>query len=270
MQQGQPLFALDADREQAAVDEAVARLEAQSARLADLEKGRRPQEIAVIRAQLEQAQAQLKLSEATARRQAELARRQLASADVLDTALATKARDAARVAELQRQLEVANLAGRSDALEAARQDVATARALLEQARWALAQKSVTAPAAGSVEDVYFRVGEWVGSGVPVLALLPPANKRVRFFVAQARLAEFAIGTRVRARCDGCGEPVDATVRFVAAQAEFAPPVLFDRRQRHRLVHRVEALPSAQHDAVRLHPGQPVDVERITAGDGDDA
>lgn len=270
VRQGQPLFALDADREQAAVDEAAARLEAQSARLADLQKGRRPQEIAVIRAQLQQAQAQRKLSEATERRQAELAQRGLASADALDTAQATRSRDAARVAELQRELEVASLAGRSDALEAARQDVATARALLEQARWALAQKSVTAPAAGSIEDVYFRVGEWVGNGVPVLALLPPANKRVRFFVPQARLGEFPVGTRVRARCDGCGEAVIATVRFVAAQAEFAPPVLFDRRQRHRLVHRVEALPAAPDDALRLHPGQPVDVERIAAADGDDA
>lgn len=265
VQKGQALFTLDAEREQSAVDEAQHRLDAQSARLADLEKGRRPQEIAVIRAQLQQAEAQRRLSTATARRQTELAERQLVSADVLDTARATQARDEARVAELTRQLEVADLAGRSDALEAARQDIATARSQLDQARWALAQKSVAALAAGSVEDVYFRAGEWVGNGVPVLALLPPANKRVRFFVAQSRLAEFAVGARVQTRCDGCGEPIDATVRFVAAQAEFAPPVLFDRRQRERLVYRVEALPSPQ-DATRLHPGQPVDVERAR-GDG---
>ena len=265
VRQGQPLFALDADREQAAVDEARHRLDAQSARLADLEKGRRPQEIAVIRAQLQQAQAQRKLSAATARRQSELAQRQLVSADALDTARTAQSRDEARVAELERALEVAELAGRSDALEAARQDVATARALLDQARWALEQKSVAAPAAGSIEDVYFRVGEWVGSGVPVLVLLPPPNKRLRFFIPQSQLAGFVIGARVLARCDGCGEPVAATVRFVAAQAEFAPPVLFDRRQRDRLVYRVEALPSAE-DAVRLHPGQPVDIERV-AGDG---
>ena len=262
----QPLFSLDAEREQAEVDEAKARVEAQSARLADLEKGRRPQEIAVIRAQLQQAEAQKKLSAATARRQTELAQRQLVSAEVLDTARTTQARDEARVAELKRELDVAELAGRSDALEAARQDVATARAQLGQAQWTLAQKSVAAPAAGSIEDVYFRVGEWVGNGVPVLALLPPANKRLRFFVPQSRLGEFVIGAKVRARCDGCGEAVVATVRFVAAQAEFAPPVLFDRHQRDRLVYRVEALPTAQ-DAARLHPGQPVDIERVADGDG---
>lgn len=266
VKQGQALFTLDGEREQAAVDEATARLDAQSARLADLEKGRRPQEIAVVRAQLEQADAQVKLSTATARRQTELAKRNLVSADALDTARAAQARDEARVAELKRELDVSALAARSDALEAARQDVATARALLDQARWALAQKSVAAPAAGSIEDVYFRAGEWVGGGVPVLALLPPANKRLRFFVPQSRLGEFAVGARVRARCDGCGEDVAATVRFVASEAEFAPPVLFDRRQRDRLVYRVEAWPASADDAVRLHPGQPVDVDRV-AGDG---
>ncbi|WP_162851207.1 HlyD family secretion protein [Panacagrimonas perspica] len=255
---GQPLFALDADREQAAVAEAQARIEAQSARVADLDKGGRPEELAVIRAQLQQAEAQLKLSTATAKRQASLAAQKLVSAEALDTANTTQARDSAHVAELKRQLDVAELTGRSDAIEAARQDVAAAQAQLAQAQWALAQKSVAAPADGSIEDVYFRAGEWVNAGQPVLALLPPANRRLRFFVPQQRLAEFAQGRSVHARCDGCGEAIAATVNFVAAQAEFAPPVLFDRHQRSRLVYRVEALPAAA-DALRLHPGQPVDV-----------
>ncbi len=255
---GQPLFALDADREQAAVAEAQARIEAQTARVADLDKGRRPEELAVIRAQLQQSEAQLKLSTATAKRQAALAARKLVSAEVLDTADTTRLRDAAQVTELKRQLDVAELAGRRDAVEAARHDVAAAQAQLAQAQWALAQKSVAAPADGSIEDVYFRAGEWINAGQPALALLPPTNRRLRFFVSQDRLTEFAPGKTVHARCDNCGEPIAATINFVAAQAEFAPPVLFDRHQRSRLVYRVEALPAAA-DALRLHPGQPVDV-----------
>lgn len=255
---GAPLFVLDAEREQAAVAEAQHRVDALNARLADLGKGRRPQEIAVIRAQLAQARAQQGLSQASERRQTELSARQLVSADVLDTARSAAARDSARVAELQHQLAVAELAGRDDALKAAREDVASAESQLAQAQWALAQKSVTAPADARVEDVYFRAGEWVNAGTPVLALLPPANRRLRFFVPQARLAEFAPGREVQARCDGCETAVSAAVHFVAAEAEFAPPVLFDRHQRSRLVYRVEALPAPE-DALRLHPGQPVDV-----------
>ncbi|MGQ0698128.1 MAG: HlyD family secretion protein [Panacagrimonas sp.] len=256
---GQPLFALDAERELAAVDEARHRLDAQKARLADLDKGRRPAELAVIRAQLQQAEAQLRLSRASAARQTSLSAKSLVSADVLDAAKTTEARDTARVSELQRQFEVAKLAGRADALEAARQDVATTQAQLAQTQWALAQKTVAAPAAGSVEDIYFRPGEFVGAGVAVLALLPPANRRLRFFVPQTRLASFTLGQAVSASCDGCGEAIAAKISFVASEAEFAPPVLFDRHQRARLVYRVEALPAPE-DALRLHPGQPVDVK----------
>lgn len=255
---GQPLFAMDAEREQAAVTEATQRVGALQARLADLETGARAEELAVIRAQLQQAQAASRLSQATQKRQQELAAKGLASVDARDAANAAATRDAARVAELQRQLDVAVLSGRKDALAAARAEIEAAQAQLAQARWALAQKSISAPAAGRIEDVYFRAGEVVNAGQPVLALLPPENRRLRFFVPQARLAEFAAGQRVRASCEACGEPIHATVRFVASEAEFTPPVLFDRRQRARLVYRVEAL-AAPADALRLHPGQPVDV-----------
>ncbi|HKY92813.1 MAG TPA: HlyD family efflux transporter periplasmic adaptor subunit [Nevskiaceae bacterium] len=264
VQAGAPLFALDADREKAAVDEARARLDSLQSRLADIGKGGRPEEIAVVRAQLVRAQAQAKLSKATAERQRSLRKENLVSQEAVDAAVTAEQRDNAAVSELKHQLGVVELAGRDDALAAARNDVAAAQAQLAQAEWALAQKTVTAPAAGSVEDVYFRPGEWVNAGVPVLALLPPANRRVRFYVPEKRLAEFAPGQKVTVACDGCGAAIAATVSFAASEAEFAPPVLFDRRQRERLVYRVEAKPAAD-AAPRLHPGQPVDVSLVPRG-----
>lgn len=260
VQAGAPLFALDADREKAAVDEARAQIDSLQARLADIGKGARPEEIAVVRAQLRQAQAQATLSKATAARQRSLRKDNLVSQQALDAAIAAQQRDEAAVSQLEHQLDVSGLAGRDDALAAARNDVAAAQAQLAQAEWSLAQKTVTAPAAGSIEDVYFRPGEWVNPGVPVLALLPPGNRRVRFFVPEQRLTEFAPGQKITLTCDGCGEAIAATVSFAASEAEFAPPVLFDRHQRERLVYRIEAKPAAE-VAPRLHPGQPVDVSR---------
>ena len=60
------------------------------------------------------------------------------------------------------------------------------------------------------------------------------------------------------RCDGCGAPITAHISHLAAQAEYTPPVIYSNAQRARLVFRVEATPAAA-DAVRLHPGQPLDV-----------
>jgi HlyD family secretion protein len=50
----------------------------------------------------------------------------------------------------------------------------------------------------------------------------------------------------------------ATVAFLAPQAEFTPPVIYSKDARAKLVFLVEAKPAAEL-AMRLHPGQPVDV-----------
>jgi len=47
------------------------------------------------------------------------------------------------------------------------------------------------------------------------------------------------------------------VTFVAANAEYTPPVIYSVGSREKLVWLVEAMP--QGDAVRLSPGQPVDI-----------
>lgn len=60
------------------------------------------------------------------------------------------------------------------------------------------------------------------------------------------------------RCDGCGEPVAAKISFISQQAEYTPPVIYSREQRSKMVFLVEARPVPA-DAMRLRPGQPVDV-----------
>lgn len=60
------------------------------------------------------------------------------------------------------------------------------------------------------------------------------------------------------RCDGCGDPIRATVTWIAPQPEYTPPVIYSRESRARLVFLVEARP-APADGSRLKPGQPLDV-----------
>jgi HlyD family secretion protein len=244
---GARLFALEAGVEKAALDEA-------RARLADLGKGERPEEEAIRRAQLSAAQSQAALSQKEWQRQQALFEDRVVSRERLDQAATNRDRDAATVRELQARLRAGALAGRDDARRAAEAAVA-------QAQWQLDQKSQAATAAGLVEDVYFRAGEWVPAGAPVLALLPPQNRKLRFFVPQEALDGLRPGRRLRVSCDGCAAPLEATVRHVAATAEFTPPVIYSREQRSRLVFLVEAQPAAA-DAAGLHPGQPVDIELL--------
>lgn len=259
--EGAALFAVDAAAERAALDEAGSRLASARAQLDDLRKGKRPEELEVVRAQLAQARAQRELSAVQLQRQRDLYARDAVSRDQLDQAATTAARDAARVRELEASIASAQLAGREDALRAAEDQVRAAEAVVRQAQSNLNDKAVVAPAGGSVEDVYYRVGEWIPAGSPVLALLPPANRRLRFFVPETRLGALRMGQPVKVHCDGCGEPIDASLSFIAATAEYTPPVIYSREQRAQLVFRVEAQPTAA-DAARLHPGQPVDIELL--------
>ena len=255
-----PLFTLESEQERAARAEAQARVRQAQATLANLEKARRPPEIAAARAQLAQAQASLRQSEADLVRTQKLVADKFLPPQQRDQALAARDRDRGRVAELTQQLQVANLPARSDEIAAANAEVKAASDALAQAQWRVEQKSQTAPVAGLVADTLYRAGEWVAAGAPVVSLLPPANVKLRFYIPETLVGSLRIGDAVTVRCDGCGADIPAKVRFIATQAEFTPPVIYSRENRANLVFLVEAWPDSPNPA--LHPGLPVEVSPI--------
>ena len=255
---GAVLFALDQADEKAARDQAAAMLGQAQDRLSNLAKGRRQPEIAAIAAQKAQAEAQARLAELDLDRQKKLIGSTAFMKQQFDQAQANFDQQTNRVAELTAQLQLAEMSlGRDDELRAAVGDVAANQAALAQAQWKLDQKTLAAPAAALVADTYFNPGEMINAGQAVVSLLPPGNIKVRFFVPQDALAKFPIGARVSIRCDGCAGEIPAAVRFVSPQAEYTPPVLYNREHRNRLVFMIEARPTATPEALR--PGQPVDV-----------
>jgi HlyD family secretion protein len=255
---GAPLFVLESDSEAALRREAAERVRQADARLANLEKGKRPDEIAAIDAQQARAQAALALARANLARQEKLVASGFVSQAALDEARAALDQAAAQAAELVAQRRVAHLAARPDEIAAARAEAQAARAALAQAQWRLDRKAVAAPVAGAVQDRLYLPGEFVPAGSPVVVLLPPDRLKLRFFVGETELAKVRPGQAVRARCDGCGAEIPATVRFVSTEAEYTPPVIYSRENRAKLVYLVEAGVAAK-DAARLHVGQPIEV-----------
>ena len=255
---GAPLFALEHASESDAVREAQAGVARAEAAARDLGKGQRRDELAALQAAVEAQTAALARSESDLKRQRELAAQGFVSGAELTTLTAQRNADAARVEQSRAQLRSARQGGREDVQAAANAAVDAARASLAQAEWRLAQKTVAAPAAARVEDTLYRVGEWVAAGSPVVSLIEPTAVKLRFFVPETQVARVAPGQRVRATCDGCAAPVEATVRFVAREAEFTPPVIYSRGSREKLVFMVEAWP-APAEAAKLRPGLPVDV-----------
>jgi HlyD family secretion protein len=115
---------------------------------------------------------------------------------------------------------------------------------------------MASPVGGTVQQVYYRPGELVPVGRPIVALLPPGNLKVRFYVPEAVLPRLAYGDIVTVHCDGCAADITARISFIASASEFTPPVIYSREERSKLVFLIEALPNRP-EALRV--GQPIDV-----------
>jgi HlyD family secretion protein len=256
---GQLLFTLERESEASAVRQAAKNLAQSQSQLDDLTKGKRPTEIASLQAQLQQAQANLKMANSDFDRRDQLGGVNVISKEELDSARAQRDANKAQVEQLAADLETAKLGGREDAIHAAAAAMESQNAGLDKAHWLFDQKQQFAPTNAFVQDTLYRQGEWVAAGNPVVVLLPPENLRVRFFVPQAKLPQIKAGETVNVSFDGGKQPYSATINYISTQNEFTPPVIYNRENRAKLVYMIEAKFSAA-EAADLRPGQPVDVE----------
>lgn len=254
--EGDLLFALDNDLQVAAVAEAQSRLNQATALAQDLATGAREEEVAVLEAELREARATLTLASAERQRWTELTEKGVAPVTRRDQVIADEERARARVQTLKQNIEVARLAGRDAAQEAAFASRAASVATLEQAQWHLEQRQVLARLDARVEDVFHRPGEYVSAGTPVLSLLPPDALKVRFFVPERDLSALRVGDSVEVYRDGSDQATPARISFIASEAEFTPPVIYSVGSREKLVFLVEARLGP---GFSLRPGQPVDV-----------
>jgi HlyD family secretion protein len=131
-----------------------------------------------------------------------------------------------------------------------------AKANLDWSQTRLTRRDAHAPADGTIEQIYFRVGETVSAGKPVVAMLPPKNLKMRFFAPETILPQIKYGQTVAVTCDGCEQGLTAKVSFIARSAEYTPPVIYSLEERAKLVYLIEARPD-QPEKFRV--GQPVTV-----------
>lgn len=260
VKQGTVLFQLDPAQLKAEVARAEAAVTTARAARDNLLTGKRPQEIEIIRAQIAQAEASLALAGKELVRASTLASSGTAAQSRLDQAQEQVKLYEQRLVELKASEQVAALPARSPEIEAAASRIGEAEAQLAQAREKLADLSPVAPAEAQVDDVFFKPGEWVAAGQPVVSLLKPADVTLRFFVPEAALAAAQPGRAIRFRCDGCDGFKSAVISHVASQPEYTPPVIYSETARAKLVYLVEARPEAGDG--QLRPGLPIEVEPL--------
>ncbi|WP_448213184.1 HlyD family secretion protein [Colwellia sp. MEBiC06753] len=248
---------LDSDYQHLALTKAKAHQAAVQAQLTDLTKGARQEEVLVLTEQLNQQQQSKRLADIELARLEQLRQQQLVSQAELDKASTKVEELAASVSALKHQLNVIQLSARPDIISAKQQKLQAADIEIEQAAWQLQQRIILAKHQGSVEQIFYREGEYIKQGQPLISVMIPDSKKVRFYLGQDKLSAVKLGQDISVQADGLEKPLNATISFIAKDPEFTPPVLYGKSARDSLVFMVEA--QLKDDAL-LAVGVPVDIQ----------
>lgn len=237
---GDTLALVDAAAVRSRRDAAAAGLDAARARLAELERGLRPQEVAQARASAEAAgkrleEAQLEVERARALYAGEaISRREL---DRAETALATAGADAERA---RAQLDLAREGTRSEQIAAQRALVDQAAAGLRQVESALDDAIILAPFGGVVTIRHREPGETVAAGAPVVTVMDADDRWVLIYVREDAIGRVSIGQPARIASDTWPDRgYEGRVTFIASQAEFTPANVQTEEERVKLVYQVK-------------------------------
>lgn len=240
-----------------AVAQAQAALAQAEAQLADLQIGKRPEEIAVLEATFVSAQAQEKEAERVQARQAGLLERGIATQADYDEAETQLNVAKAMVGQAEANLAVARLPARAETIRAAENQVRQAEATLEQAQWRLSKRTIVAPRPGRIDDIIRNPGDLAGPSAPIISMLPDGAVKLRLYIPEESFSSVTVGSELEVHCDGCKPGLKARVSYVSPDPEFTPPVIYSLETRQKLVYLIEARPEG--DAGPLQPGQIVDV-----------
>lgn len=255
---GSNLFALECESEVLALKQASSELFVAQATLNDFQKGVRPQELSVIKAQLSQALANAENATLQLERNQVLYHANALSKSQFDDSTALAKTTSAKVEELRDSLKVAKLAKRSDQIKAQEARIKQLQSALSQAQWKLNEKSLKSRGGALVFDTLYREGEWVNAGGIIVRLLPPENIKIRFFVPQKIAEKLSIGQNITVDSRSDGKKLPARVTYISTEAEYTPPIIYSNETKDKLIYMIEAYPDLKY-APLLHPGQPVEI-----------
>jgi len=264
VKRGDVLARVDPEAYKFQVGEANAAADAARAQLDLLVGGARAEDIMQAKANLDQANENLRLADADATRMRDLAASGSATTKQRDDALS-------RLATMKAQQESAAQTLRKLESYARPEELRAARARLEEAEWAarLAEKSldnctVTAPIAGTVLERLAESGELalVGSGIATLADL--GSLSLTIYLPETEIGRVSLGQAAKVSVDSFpGRAFAGTVSFISPTAEFTPKNVQTKDERVKQVFAVKIdLGSGEG---LLKPGMPADARIVTAG-----
>ena len=260
VERGQLLIQQDTSRIETAISEAKAYELQMRARLDELIRGPRKEEILAAQANVRGAQDDLEFWETELVRARDLLEREMASPQLFNRAKA--GRDAARASleNFEAQLEALLSGTTTEELRQAEEGVKQATARLASLQIDLERHSTFAPSDGVLDSLLFEVGERPAPGQPMAILLSGAQVYAHVYVPESIRVHVGPGTNAKVFVDGLEQPLTGRVRWVSSESAFTPYFALTEHDRGRLsfVAKVDILDSDR----RLPDGVPVVVELL--------
>lgn len=257
---GQVLVRQDSARAESRLAELEAALSQQQARLDELVRGPRSEQIAAARANVEGATQELSFRQSELRRVRDVHAKGLAPEEQLDSAKAARDTAQANHKLMLAQLEERLTGTTIEELEQAEQAVNQARARRDSALIDLDRHELKAPDNGILDSRILEIGERPAAGQPVVVVLGGKQPYARVYVPEALRVHVKPGIRARIHVDGMETAIDGRVRWVSRDPAFTPYFALTERDRGRLSYVAKVDIAEQRE--RLPDGVPVDVEFI--------
>jgi HlyD family secretion protein len=255
---GQVLMRQDTTRAKARLAESDAALGQAQARLDELVRGPRSEQISAARANMEGATDELTFRRADYTRVQEIFEKKLASPELLDRAKA--ALDAAEANSKLRRAQLQELLSGTTI-----EELAQAEQLLKQAAARrdllavdLSRHDIKAPVDGIVDSRLFELGERPVPGQAVLVMLPGRQPHARVYVPEHLRVQVRTGMPAMIYVVGLDDAIDGRVRWVASEAAFTPYYALTERDRGHLTYLAKV--DIVEERERLPDGVPVEVD----------
>lgn len=256
--EGQALMRQNPARAEARLAEAEAALGQAQARLDELVRGPRSEQISAARANVEGATDELNFRRSDFARVQEVFDKQLASPELLDRAKAAldaaAANDKLRRAQLQELLSGTTV----EELAQAEQTVKQAAARRDLLAVDLARHEITAPVDGIVDSRLFELGERPTPGQAMMIVLPGQQTYARVYVPEQLRVNIKPGMSATIFVDGLPDGLSGRVRWIASEPAFTPYYALTERDRGHLTYLAKV--DITEERERLPDGVPVEVE----------
>lgn len=249
----------DSRRVQAQLDESAASLAQVRARLAELKRGPRAEQIDEARAKLQGVQSEEENARVELKRARSLVAKKLVSPEAVDAADTRLKKATADKNATRASLEELLHGTTAEELQQAEAVVAQAEARVRALHITLDNLTLRAPRPGRLDNLPYEAGERPATGAVIAVMLINKVPYARIYVPEPLRAKVHQGSQAKVYIDGLEKPFPAQVRMISSEAVFTPYYSLTERDRSRLSYLAEVV-LTDPDIRQLPSGLPVRVE----------